>query len=155
MSSPSEIVKRKITYKVIQKLTNATEDGFTVQLNPFSFEFSGMCKVYLRSIALRDFTAGNSLLGVEVSLTQPYSQSNMHGTTINGAPKWNPANEIYWSQIGSTATTHNDMDLTSTYMYATLAPTSSYTVRIHNGGGTNFAGSYVGVLIWEIDPVIY
>ena len=152
-SSPSQLLRRKIGYKIIQKLTNDTSTGFTVTLNPVSFEYSGMCKLHLRSISLRAFTAGNELLGVEVNTTQPFSQSNIHGTTAGGAPSWNPANEVYWSQISSTATSHNDTDLVASYIFTTISPATTFTIRLHNGNGTEYAGSFTGVLIWEIIPV--
>ena len=147
--SPSEIVRRNIGYKIIQRLTNSTGDGFTITLNPTAFDYSGMCKVYLRSIAIRDFTAGNALFTVEVNLSQPYSQSNIH--TAN-PPNWNPANEIYWAQIDTAATSYNDTDLVGTFIYSPLSGSSNITVRLHNAAGSNLAGNYVGILIWEIVP---
>jgi hypothetical protein len=149
MSSPMELTQRKLKYKIVQKLDNNAGTGFTIDLNPIAFPFSGVCKVSLQSISLTGFTATPTTLLVDLDISQPYSQSNLTGQT----PSYNSNRTIYASQLAASATTFNDTDLKNTYVYASLSPQSRFAVSIKDVAGTAFAGNYVGVLILEIDTV--
>jgi hypothetical protein len=149
MTDPVETLRKKIAYKIVQKLDNNAGTGFTINLNPFSFPYSGMCKIHLRSISLTGFTATPTTLLVDLDVSQPYSQSNMSGQT----PAYNNNKTIYASQLAGTATTFNETDMTSTHIYATLAPTSTITIKITDASGVSYVGNYVGVLILDIAPV--
>lgn len=147
---PVEIQQRKLAYKVVQKLDNNAGTGFTVDLNPLSFPFSGMCKVSLTSVSLTGFTATPTTLLVDIDVSQPYSQSNITGQT----PSYNSNRTIYASQLAASATTFNDTDLKNTYVYASLGPQTRFTISIKDAAGTAFAGNYIGVLMFEIDHVL-
>jgi hypothetical protein len=149
MADPVETLRRKISYKIVQRLDNSAGTGFTINLNPFSFPYSGMCKVHLRSISLSGFTATPTTLLVNLDVSQPYSQSNISGQT----PAYNNNKTIYASQVDAAATTFNETDMISTHVFATLAPTSTIRIEITDATGIAYVGNYVGVIILEISPV--
>lgn len=138
-------------YKIAQKVVYNDASSFVITLNPISFPFNGLCKISLTSIFGSNFTKGPDSVVVRLDVSQPYSQSNFLSTAT--VPTYNPNQVIFGSVLDKNATQFGQTDLHNCFILAHLTAGTRITISVSDLDGNQFAGSFSGMLIFDIENV--
>jgi hypothetical protein len=138
-------------YKVVQKVIYSDPDSFSFILNPISFPFTGLCKVSLTTIFGSNFTKGPDSVVVRLNVSQPYSQSNFLSTATT--PQYNPNQVIFGSVLDKNATQFGQTDLVNCFIMANLTAGTKITITVTDLDGNAFAGSFAGMLMFDIEKI--
>ena len=126
MSSPTEIAQKKVHYRIIHRLVQATASTMTLTLNPMSFPFDGLCRIEPRVIASKTpDVPTNKLIAINIDVSQPYSQSNFS----SGDVRWNTARTLCFHELLDN-TTNIETTVGTPICEAILRPSMTITFTV-------------------------
>lgn len=145
MSSPTELIQKKISYRIVHRIVQATASTFTLTLNPMSFPFDGLCRIEPRFVW--SVSSAAKLVAINMDLSQPFAQSN----NTTGDVRYNSSRLLtYHSMINGNSATS---DASPAIVYAHLKAGQNITFTVTDAT----ADAYTDYATWTsigIDLVI-
>lgn len=130
MSSPLVQAQKRIHYRLVQRLVQATASTFTATLNPMSFPFDGLCRVEVRAIG--SVGTATKLVAINLDVSQPYSQSNFS----SGDVRWNTTRTLalHYLENGTKLDTRSSPQ----FAEVVLRPSETITFTVTDAEADNY-----------------